>query len=98
MVSEEDISGEPASEEEGWMIYDKTYLEDPFIRHMSMKFKSNLKHSELALQESLLHLYMDGMVEVRMNGEAEPAVRLTDDGGNIMVAQLTATFGTIAEA
>ncbi len=99
MVTEEDlesVKGEPL-EEEPWLSYDKTYLDDPFIQYMSLKFRSNLKYSELALNESLLHLYMDGMVEVRMNGEAEPLIRLTNDGGLIMVAQMTATFGPVAE-
>jgi len=100
MVTKKDIEpvkGEPL-DEELWLTYSEEYLNDPFIQYLSLKFKSNLNHSELAINESLLHLYKDGMVEVQMSGEGEPAIRLTSHGGLIMAAQMTATFGPIAEA
>ena len=100
MILEEDLkmTGEKSTtEEDEWLIYKKD-KDDPFLRYMSAKFMSNLTYSELALNESLLHLYMSGMVKIRLDEGREPLVQLTDDGGNIMVANITASLGPIAEA
>jgi hypothetical protein len=100
MITEEDIDsiqGEPAEKEE-WITYDSSYVDDPFMIYMSAKFKSNLRPRELALEESLLQMYMSGTVEVRMDGENEPLVRLTANGSNLVFANMMASYGHIAEA
>ena len=53
----------------------------------------------IAMNEMIVSLYLDGMVEVCYDdNESGPLVRLTPDGGNIMIAQTLGSLSPIAEA
>jgi hypothetical protein len=53
----------------------------------------------IEMNQSVISLYLDGLVEVCYDdNEKGPLIRLTTDGGNIMLAQTLGSLSPIAEA
>jgi hypothetical protein len=83
-----------------WEHFSLSRKNDPFLL-MSRRamIAEGATPETIAINKSLLSLYVNGMIEVCMKDEfAQPLIRLSEDGGHIIYAEMTATFMPIAEA
>ena len=83
-----------------WERFSPKRENDPFMNLVKIKIEDEKASAEtISINQSLLGLYVNGLIEVRMeDSTAPPFIRLTHDGGHIIYAEMAATYMAIAEA